>query len=90
MDKMDISEIVQNTIAELDEFKTTSKNEKDSKTFYKKDIDFIKDLKERIDVLFIGLQSEGIKNIEDKLEITLEYLKSLSKELEKRLKEADV
>ena len=35
MDKMDISEIVQNTIAELDEFKTTSKNDKDSKTFYK-------------------------------------------------------
>ncbi len=46
---------------------------------------FLKQTKERLEVLFTGLQSSEIKELEQKLELTLKYLQLLLADVEQRL-----
>ena len=50
------------------------------------EIEYLKSLRERMLVLFEGLQSPQNKNIEDKLELTLNFLEYSLATIEERLK----
>ena len=51
------------------------------------EIAFLKQTKERLEVLFTGLKSPEIKDGEAKLELTLKYLQLLLADVESRLEE---
>ena len=49
------------------------------------DIEFLKKLRERILVLFEGLQSPNITNLDKKLDLTINFLEYTLAELDKKL-----
>ena len=51
------------------------------------DKDFLLKIRERILVLFEGLQSPNINNLEKKLDLTINYLEYILSDIEKKLHE---
>ena len=79
---MELRELVQESIAQMELL-----SKKNKKTNSSDEREFLKSLKERFDLLFFALNSEAIENLEDKLNITTDFLKESSKIIEKRLQE---
>ena len=82
---MELRELVKSTVAELDEIVQREKKEVGSKKVLTDEKEFLEFIKSRTEVLFLGLKTKGIANIEDKLEITLKYLEFLLATVDERL-----
>jgi hypothetical protein len=83
---MDIKETILETLQEIEE--NDSYEEALEKTSSKEacDEEFLKHLRERILVLFDGLQSPNTQNIEVKLDVTLNFLEYLLARIDEKLK----
>ena len=75
---MEIEDLVQETIEQMKRLSKKDKNISDEKEF----LEFIKS---RSEVLFMGLKSDGVENLEDKLDLTIEFLEFLHENVNKRL-----
>ncbi|NPA74172.1 MAG: hypothetical protein GXO12_05615 [Epsilonproteobacteria bacterium] len=101
---MELKDIVLSTLAEIDEKDdeitkeaediekeltqaSQAKEKQDNHLELKEEI-FLKNLKERILVLFEGFKSPNNKNIEAKVELTLNFLEYLLATIDERLKES--
>ncbi len=100
---MELKDIVLSTLAEIDEKDEFDESEEleggkdeifeevdekiDSHLELKEEI-FLKNLKERILVLFEGFKSPNNKNIEAKVDLTLNFLEYLLATIDERLKES--
>jgi len=82
---MELRELVKSTVAELDEIVQREIKEVESKKVSTDEKEFLEFIKSRTEVLFLGLKTKEIANIEDKLEITLKYLEFLLATVDKRL-----
>jgi len=82
---MELRELIRSTVAELDEIVKQEKKEIVEKKSLSDEKEFLEFVKSRTEVLFLGLQTKEIANIEDKLEITLKYLEFLLATVEERL-----
>ncbi len=78
---MDIKETILETIQELEEEEIFEELEN------KKDCDkeFLKHIRERLLVLFDGLQSPNTQNLDVKLDVTLNFLEYLLMRIEEKL-----
>ena len=74
----DLKEVILQTLEELEE-------DNEVKKVINKDEEFLKQLRERILVLFEGLQSPNVNNIEKKLDLTINYLEYILSDIDKRL-----
>ncbi len=77
---MELSELVKESIAQIELLA-----KKDKKKQISDEKEFLNSLKERFDLLLVALESEAIVNLEDKLELTIDFLKESSKVISKRL-----
>jgi hypothetical protein len=82
---MELRELIKSTVAEFDEIVQKEAKELDKKRVSNDEKEFLEFIKSRTEVLFLGLKTKDIKNIEDKLDITLKYLEFLLATVEKRL-----
>jgi len=73
-----IQEIEENAIKEEIENLTTTSNEC-------RDKEFLENIKERLLVLFEGLQSPNTQNLETKLDVTLNFLEYLLVKIDEKL-----
>ena len=101
---MELKEVVLSTLAELDEGSVEEELieesiEKQEETLEEKALEiaqndasqrvFYTNLKERILVLFEGFQSPNNKNIESKVELTLNFLEYLLASIDEQLEKMD-
>lgn len=95
---MELKDIILSTLAELEEPKTNVEVEKEIEKSFKEEpslkkeesplVDlFLSNIRERILVLFEGFQSPNNKNIEAKLDLTLNFLEYLLASIDEYLKE---
>jgi hypothetical protein len=80
---MDLKETILETIQELEEeniFVEEEKKECDDK-------EFLKHIKERLLILFDGLQSPNTQNLDVKLDVTLNFLEYLLARIDEKLNE---
>ncbi|MFA6757023.1 MAG: hypothetical protein WCR62_04705 [Sulfurospirillaceae bacterium] len=95
---MELKDIILSTLAELEEPKTNEEVEKEIEKSFKEEpslkkeesplVDlFLSNIRERILVLFEGFQSPNNKNIEAKLDLTLNFLEYLLASIDEYLKE---
>ena len=82
---MELRELIKSTVAEFDEIVQRESKEVDKKRVSNDEKEFLEFIKSRTEVLFLGLKTKDIKNIDDKLDITLKYLEFLLATVEKRL-----
>jgi hypothetical protein len=75
-----LKDVILQTLEELD--KTEVSNEENEE---KTDIQFLEKLRERILVLFEGLQSPNINNLDKKLDLTINFLEYTLAEIDKKL-----
>jgi hypothetical protein len=80
---MDIKETILETLQELEEESILIEDEQ-KKSCNK---DFLKQIKERLLVLFEGLQSPNTQNLDVKLDVTLNFLEYLLVKIEEKLNE---
>jgi hypothetical protein len=78
----DLKDVILQTLEELDE-----KEENTSSETKAIDKEFLLNLKERLLVLFEGLQSPNIVKLEQKLDLTLNFLEYTLAQIEKKLNE---
>jgi len=83
---MELSELIKSSVAELDEIIQRESVEVEQKRVSSDEKEFLEFIKSRTEVLFLGLQTKEVANLEDKLEITLKYLEFLLATIEDRLK----
>ncbi len=79
---MELSELVKESISQMELLVKKDKKIQKSQSDEKK---FLNSLKERFDLLLVALESKSIVNYEDKLELTIDFLKESSKVISKRL-----
>ncbi len=79
---MELSELVKESISQMELLVKKDKKIQKSQSDEKK---FLNSLKERFDLLLVALESKSIVNYEDKLELTIDFLKESSKIISKRL-----
>ena len=95
---MELKDIILSTLADLEEPKTNVEVEKEVEKSFKEEpslkkeesplVDlFLSNIRERILVLFEGFQSPNNKNIEAKLDLTLNFLEYLLASIDEYLKE---
>ena len=97
---MELKDIVLSTLAEidndipqnenevsLDKAKTDDNNSPTTSHLHTKEEQFLKNLRERILVLFEGFKSPNTQNIEAKLDMTLNFLEYLLASIDERLNE---
>ncbi len=97
---MELKDIVLSTLAEidndvpqnenevsLDKTKTDDNNSPTTSHLHTKEEQFLKNLRERILVLFEGFKSPNTQNIEAKLDMTLNFLEYLLASIDERLSE---
>jgi len=82
---MELRELIQSTVAELDELVTKEKQEVKITQESSDEKEFLEFIKSRTEVLFLGLQAKEVACVEDKLEITLKYLEFLLATVDERL-----
>jgi hypothetical protein len=81
-DIMDLKETILETLQEIEEEEFLEEiNEKKTEC----DKEFLRHIKERILVLFDGLQSPNTQNIDVKLDVTLNFLEYLLAKIDERL-----
>ncbi len=99
---MELKDIVLSTLAEINDEKDNIEVKDETKTDNNKDENivinndhiksneeiFLKNLRERILVLFEGFKSPNNKNIEAKVDLTLNFLEYLLATIDERLKES--
>lgn len=71
----------------LDKTKTDDNNSPETSHLHTKEEQFLKNLRERILVLFEGFKSPNTQNIEAKLDLTLNFLEYLLASIDERLNE---
>ena len=79
---MDLKDTILETLQEIDQYEivkeiTTEKKECDK--------EFLEELKERLLILFDGLQSPNTQNLEIKLDVTLNFLEYILAKIEEKL-----
>jgi len=79
---MDLKDVILQTLEEIDDNKETIET-----TSTSNDKEFLFNLRERLLVLFEGLQSPNIINVEQKLDLTLNFLEFTLAQIEKKLNE---
>jgi len=79
---VELSELVKESISQMELLVKKDKKIQKSQSDEKK---FLNSLKERFDLLLVALESKSIVNYEDKLELTIDFLKESSKVISKRL-----
>jgi len=79
----DLKDVILQTLEELNE------NEEivESSPSTSKDKEFLVNLREKLLVLFEGLQSPHTSNLEEKLDLTINFLEFVLSEIEKKLNE---
>ncbi len=80
-DEMDLKNTILETLEEIDKEKIVEeiKNEKEDEK------EFLKHLKERLLILFEGLQSPNTQNLDIKLDVTLNFLEYILAKIEEKL-----
>jgi hypothetical protein len=81
---MDIKETILETLQELEEENILVEDEKKESC----DRKFLKHIKERLLILFEGLQSPNTQNLDVKLDVTLNFLEYLLVKIEEKLNES--
>ncbi len=79
---MDLKETILETLQEIDQediVKEITENKKEC------DEEFLRHLRERLLILFDGLQSPNTQNLEIKLDVTLNFLEYLLAKIEEKL-----
>jgi len=82
--KMDLKETILETLQEIDQNEIVEKITEEKKEC---DREFLEHLKERLLILFDGLQSPNTDNLEIKLDVTLNFLEYLLAKIEEKLSE---
>jgi len=82
---MELRDLVMSSIKELDEKFELEKNVVIKKSLHLEDErEFLGFVKSRVEVLFMGLKTPEVINVEDKLEITLKFLEFLLSIIDER------
>ena len=81
---MDLKETILQTIEEFEQENIIEEFEKDKNQNCDKD--FLKQIRERLLILFDGLQSPNTENLEIKLDVTLNFLEYLLSKIDENLK----
>ncbi|NPA87676.1 CiaD-like domain-containing protein [Caminibacter pacificus] len=81
---MDIKETILETLQEIEEEEIFEHIEEEKQEC---DKEFLKHLRERLLVLFDGLQSPNTQNLDVKLDVTLNFLEYLLARLEEKINE---
>ena len=79
---MDLKDTILETLQEIEE---NAINEEELSPANKCDKEFLKHIKERILVLFEGLQSPNTENLDVKLDVTLNFLEYLLVKIDEKL-----
>jgi len=79
---MDLKDTILETLQEIDQEEIVEEFNKDTKEC---DKEFLMHLKERLLILFDGLQSPNTENIEIKLDVTLNFLEYILAKIEEKL-----
>ncbi len=82
--KMDLKDTILETLQEIDQDEIVEKITESKKECNK---EFLRHLKERLLILFDGLQSPNTDNLEIKLDVTLNFLEYLLAKIEEKLSE---
>ena len=83
---MDIKETILQTIQEIEENAINEEIQKITNTSNEcTDKEFLEHIKERLLVLFEGLQSPNTQNLETKLDVTLNFLEYLLVKIDEKL-----
>ncbi len=80
-DEMDLKNTILETLEEIDKEKIVEEIQKEKED----DTEFLKHLRERLLILFEGLQSPNTQNLEIKLDVTLNFLEYLLAKIEEKL-----
>jgi hypothetical protein len=80
---MDLKDTILETLQEIEE---SAISEEELSPSGKCDKEFLKHIKERILVLFEGLQSPNTENLDVKLDVTLNFLEYLLVKIDEKLK----
>ena len=81
---MDLKETILETLQEIENFESEEELEKAINTS-ECDKEFLENIKERLLVLFEGLQSPNTQNLEVKLDVTINFLEYLLVKIEEKL-----
>jgi len=87
---MDLKDTILETIEEInteDVAEEINENLEEKKTAPCIDKKFLEDIRERLLILFYGLQSPNTQNLEIKLDVTLNFLEYLLAKIEEKLNE---
>ena len=82
--KMDLKDTILETLQEIDQDEIVKEIRDEKKEC---DKEFLIHLKERLLILFDGLQSPNTQNIEIKLDVTLNFLEYMLAKIEEKLNE---
>ena len=80
--KMDLKDTILETLQEIDQDEIVEEITKEKTECNK---EFLEELKERLLILFDGLQSPNTENIDVKLDVTLNFLEYLLAKIEEKL-----
>jgi hypothetical protein len=83
---MDIKETILETLQELEQENILVEDEKEKKENCDKE--FLKHIRERLLILFEGLQSPNTENLDVKLDVTLNFLEYLLVKIDEKLNES--
>jgi len=83
---MDLKETILETLEELEQEEIIEEFQNEKKECNK---EFLEDLRERLLILFEGLHSPNTKNLEIKLDVTLNFLEYLLAKIEEKLNEIE-
>jgi len=87
---MDLKDTILETIEEInteDIVEEINENLEEKKTAPYIDKQFLEEIRERLLILFYGLQSPNTQNLEIKLDVTLNFLEYLLAKIEEKLNE---
>jgi hypothetical protein len=81
---MDIKETILETLQELEEENILVEEKQENN----RDKEFLKHIKERLLILFEGLQSPNTQNLDVKLDVTINFLEYLLVKIDEKLNES--
>ena len=80
-DEMDLKNTILETLEEIEKEKIVEEIQKEKED----DREFLKHLRERLLILFEGLQSPNTQNLETKVDVTLNFLEYVLAKIEEKL-----
>ena len=81
----DLKNVILQTLEELEDNKEVIAEKDNSNIIEKDDLEFLQKLRERLLVLFEGLQSPNIINLEKKLDLTINFLEYTLSMIDKKI-----